>query len=66
MSNWVRLAPAQVRARSELVFLDDTRPGAEGDSGHVVIRQGLGVLDPSTNQSYADLDTYSVQLIATT
>lgn len=40
----------QIRSRSEVVFLRDTRTGAEGRSGHVLIRQGNNVYDPATRQ----------------
>jgi hypothetical protein len=47
-----------IQAKSELVFLKDSRPGAEGQSGHVVVRQGQRVLDPSTGKSYEDMKSY--------
>ncbi|HYH98257.1 hypothetical protein [Hyalangium sp.] len=37
-------------ARSEVLFLTDTRPGAEGETGHVVIHQGDHIYDPATQQ----------------
>ncbi len=49
---------AEERKRSELVFLIDKRAGAEGNSGHVVVRQGDEVLDPSTGLRYANTDEY--------
>ncbi|WNZ62478.1 hypothetical protein QEG98_01095 [Myxococcus sp. MxC21-1] len=55
---WADKATPELRARSEMVFLKDTRPGAEGESGHVVVRQGERVFDPTTNTSYASMETY--------
>ena len=57
-ADWVETASPQLRARSELVFLKDARPGAEGQTGHVVVRQGERVFDPATQQSYASLADY--------
>lgn len=57
-ADWVSKASPALRARSELVFLQDSRTGAEGQSGHVLVRQGERVLDPTTNQSYASLADY--------
>jgi hypothetical protein len=54
-ADWVDKATPELRARSELVFLEDTRAGQEGQTGHVVIRQGERVMDPSTGQSYASM-----------
>lgn len=54
-ADWVDKAGPQLRARSELVFLEDTRPGAQGQTGHVVVRQGERVFDPSTNKGYDSL-----------
>lgn len=48
------LSPAQ-RAAADVVFLDDVRPGAEGVSGHVLIRQGSRFTDPVTGKVYASL-----------
>ncbi|MCY1030033.1 hypothetical protein OV207_01055 [Corallococcus sp. BB11-1] len=57
-ADWVEKAGPQLRARSELVFLEDTRPGAQGQAGHVVVRQGERVFDPSTNKGYDSLADY--------
>ncbi len=57
-ADWVELATPQLRARSELVFLADDRPGAEGQTGHVLIRQGERVLDPATQRSWENLEAY--------
>lgn len=57
-ADWVETASPQLRARSELVFLKDARPGAEGRTGHVVVRQGERVFDPATQQGYASLADY--------
>ena len=48
----------QLQARSELVFLEDQRAGQEGQTGHVVVRQGERVLDPSSGKSYEDMQAY--------
>lgn len=40
----------QLAANSEVVFLRDTRPGAEGETGHVVIQQGDQLWDPATGE----------------
>lgn len=57
-ADWLSNTTPELRARSELVFLKDTRPGAEGQSGHVVVRQGERILDPTTNKSYASTQEY--------
>ncbi|WNG48194.1 hypothetical protein F0U60_31705 [Archangium minus] len=57
-ADWVEKASPELRARSELVFLKDTRPGAEGQSGHVVVRQGQRILDPSSGKSYEDMAAF--------
>ncbi|MCY1017108.1 hypothetical protein [Pyxidicoccus sp. MSG2] len=57
-ADWLDLASPEIRARSEMVFLKDSRPGVEGESGHVVIRQGNGVFDPASRKSYASMDAY--------
>jgi hypothetical protein len=43
-------AHPELLANSEVVFLRDTRDGAEGLTGHVVLRQGDQIWDPSTGQ----------------
>lgn len=57
-ADWVDKASPELLARSEMVFLKDQRPGTEGQTGHVVVRQGEQVLDPTTNKSYESLDAY--------
>ncbi|OJH38595.1 hypothetical protein [Cystobacter ferrugineus] len=57
-ADWVNKASPEDRERSEMVFLEDKRPGAEGQSGHVVVRQGERVIDPSNDKSYESLDAY--------
>ncbi|MCP3139682.1 hypothetical protein [Pyxidicoccus xibeiensis] len=57
-ADWVANTTPELRGRSELVFLQDTRAGQEGQSGHVVVRQGDRVLDPSTQKSYANTEEY--------
>ncbi|MCY1073042.1 hypothetical protein [Archangium lansingense] len=57
-ADWVNKASPEDRERSEIVFLEDKRPGAEGQSGHVVVRQGEKVIDPSNNKSYESLEAY--------
>ncbi|WP_163992362.1 annexin [Pyxidicoccus caerfyrddinensis] len=57
-ADWLDLASPEIRARSEMVFLADQRPGAEGQSGHVVIRQGASVYDPASKKSYASMEAY--------
>ncbi|HVG57834.1 MAG TPA: hypothetical protein VNA24_04720 [Hyalangium sp.] len=39
-----------LRAQGEVIFLRDTRAGAEGQSGHVVIKRGNEIWDPATEQ----------------
>ncbi|WP_342375306.1 annexin [Myxococcus stipitatus] len=57
-ADWVDKATPALRARSEMVFLKDSRPGAEGQSGHVVIRQGDRVVDPSSGKNYDNLQAF--------
>ncbi|MCE9666392.1 hypothetical protein LY474_01085 [Myxococcus stipitatus] len=57
-ADWVEKATPALRARSEMVFLKDTRPGQEGQSGHVVVRQGERIVDPSSGKSYDNLQAY--------
>ncbi|MFP2911723.1 hypothetical protein ACLESD_43200, partial [Pyxidicoccus sp. 3LFB2] len=58
-ADWVNRSSPELQARSELVFLEDQRAGTEGQSGHVVVRQGERVLDPSNGQSYEDMQAFS-------
>jgi uncharacterized protein YraI len=58
VGDWLELASPQIRARSEVLLLNDTRPGAEGQSGHAVIRQGDAVFDPATGRNYPSLEAY--------
>ncbi len=57
-ADWVANTTPELRGRSELLFLKDTRAGAEGQSGHVVVRQGDRILDPTTQKSYASTGEY--------
>ncbi|NTX04574.1 hypothetical protein [Myxococcus sp. CA040A] len=57
-ADWADKATPELRAKSDMVFLKDTRAGKEGESGHVVIRQGDKVLDPTTNKSYESMDAF--------
>ncbi|NMO15712.1 hypothetical protein HPC49_02475 [Pyxidicoccus fallax] len=57
-AEWLDLASPEIRGRSELVFLKDNRPDTEGQSGHVVIRQGSKVYDPTTKKSYDSMEAF--------
>ncbi|MCY1073067.1 hypothetical protein [Archangium lansingense] len=57
-ADWVNKSSPELQSRSELVFLEDSRGGAEGQAGHVVVRQGERVLDPSSGKSYDDMKSY--------
>ncbi|HZI11291.1 MAG TPA: XopAJ/AvrRxo1 family type III secretion system effector zeta toxin [Myxococcus sp.] len=57
-ADWLEKATPALRGRSELVFLKDTRPGAEGQTGHVVVRQGDRIVDPSSGKSYDNLQSF--------
>jgi hypothetical protein len=57
-ADWVSKSSPALRGRSELVFLADSRAGAEGQTGHVVVRQGERVLDPSSGKSYDNMQAY--------
>ncbi|MFP2911630.1 hypothetical protein ACLESD_42715 [Pyxidicoccus sp. 3LFB2] len=57
-ADWLNKTSPALRGRSEMVFLADSRGGAEGQAGHVVVRQGERVLDPGTGKSYADMQAY--------
>ncbi|MCP3138594.1 hypothetical protein [Pyxidicoccus xibeiensis] len=57
-ADWVNKASPEIRARSEMVFLEDQRPGKESQTGHVVVRQGEKVFDPTTQKSYASMGDY--------
>ncbi|MFP2923643.1 hypothetical protein ACLESO_00200 [Pyxidicoccus sp. 3LG] len=57
-ADWANKATPELRARSEMIFLEDTRPGEEGQSGHVVVRQGEKVFDPTTKKTYESMDAY--------
>ncbi|WP_163988682.1 phosphodiester glycosidase family protein [Pyxidicoccus caerfyrddinensis] len=57
-ADFINKSSPTIQAKSELVFLKDSRPGAEGQSGHVVVRQGQRVLDPGTGKSYEDMKAY--------
>ncbi|NTX33486.1 hypothetical protein HUA78_03455 [Myxococcus sp. CA033] len=57
-ADWVDKGTPQLRAKSEMVFLKDSRAGAEGQSGHVIVRQGDRILDPSTGKSFESMAAY--------
>ncbi|MCE9666456.1 hypothetical protein LY474_01410 [Myxococcus stipitatus] len=57
-ADFVNKSSPELQARSEMVFLNDSRKGAEGQTGHVVVRQGERVLDPSSGKSYEDMKSY--------
>ncbi|MCP3097441.1 hypothetical protein LZ198_00985 [Myxococcus sp. K15C18031901] len=57
-ADFVNKSSPELQARSEMVFLKDGRAGAEGQTGHVVVRQGERVLDPSSGKSYDDMKAY--------
>lgn len=54
----IALLPPAQQAKAELVALKDTRPGVEGATGHVVVRQNGAIVDPTTGQSWADTQSY--------
>lgn len=70
VGDWLALATPQLRARSEVLILRDTRAGAQGTTGHAVIRQGESIFDPSTGKSYANFKEFNAagnyQLVHTT
>lgn len=51
----LRQMPQEQRARTDVVFLQDTRPGKEGESGHVLLRENGKFTDPVTGKSYDSL-----------
>lgn len=53
----------QQRAQTDLVFLRDTRPGAEGASGHVLLRENGRFVDPLTGNSYASLAQFDPERV---
>ncbi|NTX06274.1 hypothetical protein [Myxococcus sp. CA040A] len=57
-ADFVSKSSPELQGRSDLVFLKDSRTGAEGQAGHVVVRQGERVLDPSNGKSYEDMKSY--------
>jgi hypothetical protein len=57
-ADWVNKSSPELQSRSEMVFLKDSRGGAEGQTGHVVVRQGERVLDPGSGKSYEDMKAY--------
>jgi hypothetical protein len=56
--DFIRGLPPDEKAKSELVLLADNRPGAEGTTGHVVVKQGDSIVDPSTRQRFANAGAY--------
>ncbi|MBN1206818.1 MAG: hypothetical protein JXB05_18185 [Myxococcaceae bacterium] len=59
--DYLAMLPPSQQARAEVLFLRDTRPGAEGQSGHVLIQQGNQYYDPVTRRSYASLEAFDPQ-----
>ncbi|MFP2925707.1 hypothetical protein ACLESO_10900, partial [Pyxidicoccus sp. 3LG] len=59
VGDWLSLATPQLRGRAEVLFLRDTRPGAESAAGHVVIRQGNSIYDPTTKESFPSFNAYN-------
>lgn len=57
-ADYVDLLPPQQRARAEVVFLADTRPGAEGQDGHVLIQQGNRFYDPVSRSWHDSLQAF--------
>ncbi|MCY0996873.1 hypothetical protein OWM54_06930 [Myxococcus sp. MISCRS1] len=57
-ADFINKSSPELQGRSDLVFLKDSRAGAEGQSGHVVVRQGERVLDPSNGKSWDDMKSY--------
>lgn len=57
-ADYVDLLPPQQRARAEVVFLADTRPGAEGRDGHVLIQQGNRFYDPVSRAWHDSLQAF--------
>ncbi|OJT24364.1 hypothetical protein BO221_14450 [Archangium sp. Cb G35] len=57
-ADFISKSTPQLQARSEMVFLEDQRAGQEGQTGHVVVRQGERILDPSSGKSYDDMQAY--------
>ncbi|WP_164014541.1 hypothetical protein [Pyxidicoccus trucidator] len=56
--DYVGKLPASEQKNAELVMLKDQRAGAEGGSGHVVVRQGEQVVDPASGKTYASTAEY--------
>jgi hypothetical protein len=61
VGDWLALAPPPLRGRAEVLLLRDTRLGAEGSTGHAVIRQGNGIFDPATGRSYPSFEAFNAQ-----
>jgi hypothetical protein len=57
-ADFVNKSSPELQGRSDMVFLKDSRASAEGQSGHVVVRQGERVLDPSSGKSYEDMKSF--------
>lgn len=60
-ADYLEMLPPQQRRRSEVVFLSDTRGGAEGQSGHVLIRQGERYYDPASRSWHDSLRSFDPQ-----
>ncbi|PTL80286.1 hypothetical protein [Vitiosangium sp. GDMCC 1.1324] len=56
--DYIGKLPASEQKNAELVMLKDQRAGAEGSSGHVVVRQGDQVVDPASGKKYASTAEY--------
>jgi hypothetical protein len=59
--DYLAMLPPSQQARAQVVFLRDTRPGAEGQSGHVLIQQGNQYYDPVTRRSYPSVEAFDPQ-----
>ncbi|XXF77289.1 hypothetical protein P2318_30190 [Myxococcaceae bacterium GXIMD 01537] len=57
-ADYLDLLPPQQRGRAEVVFLADTRPGAEGQDGHVLVKQGNRFYDPVSRSWHDSLQSF--------
>lgn len=57
-NDYLEALPADRRAAAQVIFLDDTRPGAEGVDGHVLVRDGASFVDPLTGNRYPSLHAF--------
>lgn len=60
-NDYLESLPADRRAAAQVIFLDDTRPGAEGVDGHVLVRDGARFVDPLSGQSFPSLHAFDPQ-----